>query len=171
MIIHVPITVTSEWSAWIWQVATVKRRPSRSAAPCFTWGPGTQVRGQNYPSNTSWHEVAKVPLKLQETKTQKNVTQLPEIAKVAPSRLTFFWGGFGWTFKVSEILTEVTEEESNRNGHSENSQVHKFIGRHCCTTTEKKKDLRLDYSDTQNKLKLLKLLLTWPTFKKFKVNP
>lgn len=45
---------------------------------------------------------------------------------------------FGWTFKVSKILTEVTEEESNRNGHSENSQVHKFIGRHCCATMEKK---------------------------------
>lgn len=36
---------------------------------------------------------------------------------------------------------------------------------------QKKKDLRFDYSDTQNKLKLSKLLLTWPTFKKFKVNP
>ena len=39
MIIHVPITVSREWSVWIWQVATVNKRPRRRAAPCFTGGP------------------------------------------------------------------------------------------------------------------------------------
>lgn len=38
-----------------------------------TWNSG---EGQNYSSITSCREVTKVPLKLQETKTQKNVTQL-----------------------------------------------------------------------------------------------
>lgn len=39
IIIHVPITVTREWSVWMWQVAIVMDRPRRRAAPCFTGGP------------------------------------------------------------------------------------------------------------------------------------
>lgn len=49
---------------------------------------------------------------------------------------TFYYSCFECMPKTTRTLTEITEEESNRDGSSENSQVHELIGRHCSAGTE-----------------------------------